>query len=145
MNIKTYTMGTLLLLSTLSLEAKELRLFQTKGCGYEPKNIDINSINNCCVAQQLKYWQGGTNKERSVANDALYTCVLNETNDEKLAALMKKKETHSAYSLRDNRWGNGWSWGHFYKALKEDEKQEVLSYLHFLKDSTDQYLTSVGY
>jgi len=116
------------------------RMFQTTGCSNEIDGLDMDLVTNCCVDHQLKYWSGGEKELRNQADDALYSCVFEQTQDIEIADEIRDNSSISPYSTSAQRWGFAWSWGHFYKKLSTNERTELTEQLTWLKTMSEEFL-----
>ena len=107
----------------------ELRPFSSDGCSLFPDKALIIKEDwcECCFEHDLKYWRGGTEEERSLADLELKQCILEKTGDENLAKLMYQgvRFGGSPYFYNWYRWGYGWGYDRKYKALNEAELEMV--------------------
>lgn len=117
-----------LVFASSSATADKIKPFTTDGCSafpdgtYQHKALWLK----CCTAHDLAYWQGGTYDERVDADKALKQCVadIGEPNIAKLM-LAGVRVGGSPYFPTSFRWGYGWPYPRFYKALTEEEKRQV--------------------
>ena len=112
------------------LKAENIDPFTTDGCSVFPDGtFEQNELwLPCCLAHDYAYWQGGTYDERRIADQQLYQCVV-ETGNFGIANIMLVgvRLGGSPLFLTPFRWGYGWSYSRGYKALTEDEKQQIKS------------------
>jgi hypothetical protein len=113
--------------------AADLRPFASDGCSLFPDGAikDRTKWCACCLSHDIAYWQGGTKKERKMADEALRDCVRERTNDQGLAETMYlgvRVGGHPAFPAW-YRWGYGWPYGRGHKPLSDAEKQRVLERL----------------
>ena len=82
----------------------------------------------CCTAHDYAYWQGGTYEERLVADKELRQCVA-KVGEPQIANLMLAgvRVGGSPYFPTSFRWGYGWSYSRWYKALTAAEKKQIKS------------------
>ena len=105
--------------------AENIRPFTSDGCSlspdgtFEQKELWLS----CCTAHGYSYWQGGTYEERLVADKELRQCVA-KVGKPHVARLMLAgvRVGGSPYFPTPFRWGYGWSYSRWYKALTEAEK-----------------------
>jgi len=107
----------------------ELRPFNSDGCSLFPDKALIIKEDwcECCFEHDMKYWRGGTEKERLQADSELMECIFEKTGDENLAKLMYHgvRFGGSPYFYNWYRWGYGWSYDRKYRALNEVELEMV--------------------
>ncbi len=80
----------------------------------------------CCTAHDYAYWQGGTYDERLAADNALKQCVA-AVGEKQIADIMLAgvRVGGTPYLPTRFRWGYGWPYPRGYKALSEQEKQQI--------------------
>jgi len=80
----------------------------------------------CCTAHDYAYWQGGTYDERLAADNALKQCVA-AVGEKQIADIMLAgvRVGGTPYLPMRFRWGYGWPYPRGYKALSEQEKQQI--------------------
>lgn len=110
-------------------QAMELAPFTSDGCSLFPDGTlsDRSKWCHCCLTHDLAYWQGGSTKERNLADAALRDCVLKQTGDQQLAKTMylgTRVGGHPAFPVW-YRWGYGWAYGRGYQPLSEGESLQV--------------------
>ena len=123
-----FTLFIFLAFATSSAIAANIKPFTTDGCSvfpdgtYQHKSLWLK----CCTAHDLAYWQGGTYDERVKADKALKQCVA-DVGEPKIANLMLAgvRVGGSPYFPTSFRWGYGWPYPRFYKALTAEEKRQV--------------------
>lgn len=125
------------LLLSFAARAENIKPFSTDGCSAFPDGtIEQNELwLSCCTAHDYSYWQGGTYEDRLAADQQLEQCVA-KVGEPKIAKLMLAgvRVGGSPYFPTSFRWGYGWSYPRFYKALTAEEKEQVNS----LKNDTQQ-------
>jgi hypothetical protein len=115
---------------SVSIHADEIKPFTSDGCSsfpdgtFKQKELWLS----CCTAHDYAYWQGGTYLERLIADKELRKCVSN-VGEPQIAKLMLAgvRVGGSPYFPTSFRWGYGWSYPRWYKALSELEKKQILS------------------
>lgn len=119
----------ILLVTVFNTAADELAPFTSDGCSVFPDGTLEQSQLwlSCCTAHDLAYWQGGTAKERLIADEALQQCVAT-VGEPEIAQLMLAgvRVGGTPYLPTSFRWGYGWPYPRGYKALTYKEKQQVL-------------------
>lgn len=114
--------------------------FTTDGCSAFPDGtIKIkDQWLSCCIAHDLAYWQGGTYKERVLADEELKRCV-NQVSNPVLAELMKAgvRVGGSPYFPSSFRWGYGWPYPRGYQALTAEEKILVNQMISQIPENID--------
>jgi len=80
----------------------------------------------CCTAHDYAYWQGGTYDERLAADNALKQCVA-KVGEKQIADIMLAgvRVGGTPFLPTRFRWGYGWPYPRGYKALSEQEKQQI--------------------
>jgi len=137
--------GFLLILVPLSVysETDIIRPFTTDGCSAFPDGtLAQKSIwANCCVRHDLAYWKGGTHKQRLQADEALAACVA-EVGEPEIARMMLAgvRVGGGPWWPTPYRWGYGWSWLRGYKALDENEQNQVTRRLVELRELVNALL-----
>lgn len=105
-----------------------LRPFATDGCSDFPEGTRRHQTlwQQCCIAHDRAYWQGGTYDEREAADRELRRCVT-AVGEPGIAALMLAgvRVGGSPYWPTRFRWGFGWPWPRGYRALTDAERQQV--------------------
>ncbi len=105
-----------------------LRPFTTDGCSDFPEGTsqDKTLWQQCCIAHDRAYWQGGTCDERKAADRELRRCVT-AVGKPGIAALMLAgvRVGGSPYWPTRFRWGFGWPWPRGYRALTDAEREQV--------------------
>ena len=108
--------------------AEKIKPFTSDGCSVFPdgtlKQRELWLF--CCTAHDYAYWQGGTYDERLIADEDLHQCVSN-VGEPNIASLMLAgvRVGGSPYFPSSFRWGYGWSYPRWYKALTEEEKKQI--------------------
>ncbi len=110
------------------VSAEDIKPFTSDGCSafpdgtFEQKELWLS----CCTAHDYSYWQGGTYEERLIADKQLRQCVA-KVGKPKIASLMLAgvRVGGSPYFPTSFRWGYGWSYPRFYKALTTAEKKQI--------------------
>lgn len=128
---KRVTIGSLLLsllaLSTPSY-ADRLKPFVSDGCSSFPDGTlsQKELWLSCCQRHDYAYWKGGTQEQRLEADRALEVCV-SKVGDSRIALLMLAgvRVGGMPYFPTEFRWGYGWEYPRFYKALNDEELQQV--------------------
>ncbi len=127
---------TFLLSACNSVTTLHIKPFSSDGCSLFPDRSLMDSTDwcNCCFEHDIRYWQGGTERERAQADSIFKQCILEKTGKIKLAELMYRgvRLGGSPYFPTWYRWGYGWNYNRGYKALNKSEKKEV--YLQLQKD-----------
>lgn len=108
--------------------AGELAPFTSDGCSsfpdgtYKQKQLWLK----CCEAHDYAYWKGGTYQERLAADRALKECVA-AVGEPEIAGLMLAgvRVGGTPYLPTKYRWGYGWPYSRGYKALSEEELEQV--------------------
>ena len=124
--------------------ASVLHDFKSDGCSlFSDGNLEHRNLwCDCCFAHDIAYWQGGTQKERKLADKILRDCVLERTHNKALAVLMYdgvRTGGHPAFPTW-YRWAYGWNYGRGYKALTEEEQLQAKEKLdHFFGKYPDGY------
>jgi len=108
----------------------QLKPFYTDGCSVFPDGTwqDGDLWRNCCLRHDYDYWKGGTEAERKASDQALKQCVA-KLGEDTVAELMLAgvRAGGSPYFPTSYRWGYGWPLGRGYKALTDDELQQVIA------------------
>jgi hypothetical protein len=116
------------LIISASVNADNIKPFTSDGCSSFPngtfKQAELWLF--CCTAHDYAYWQGGTYKERLVADKELRRCVAS-VGEPQIAKLMLAgvRVGGSPYFPTSFRWGYGWPYPRWYKALTEEEKAKI--------------------
>jgi hypothetical protein len=102
--------------------------FTSDGCSDFPNGLPQHKSLwlNCCVLHDKTYWQGGTYKERRLADEALERCVA-AVGQPEIAKLMLAgvRVGGSPFWPTHFRWGYGWSWLRGYGALTSVERAQA--------------------
>jgi len=113
-----------------------ISLFATDGCSAFPDGtLEQKSLwAHCCITHDISYWKGGTYEERLAADQLLEQCVA-RAGEPEIAQLMLAgvRVGGSPYFPTSYRWGYGWSYPRGYKALSEDENEQVQHSLQSLE------------
>ena len=116
----------LFLLSSVS--ASEIRPFESDGCSSFPDGtLWQNELwLACCTAHDYAYWQGGTFEQRLKADQELEACV-SAVGEPEIARLMLAgvRVGGTPYLPTLFRWGYGWPYPRGYKALSDEERQQI--------------------
>jgi hypothetical protein len=120
---------TILLLSvSVFVGAENIKPFTSDGCSAFPDGTlkQQELWLSCCTAHDYAYWQGGTYEERLVADNELQQCVT-KVGEPQIAKLMLAgvRVGGSPYLPTSFRWGYGWSYPRWYKALNEVEISQI--------------------
>ena len=133
--MRTPMFGSIILTIAISLftmasaSAADLYDFTSDGCSLFPDGHlkDRALWCDCCLAHDISYWRGGTEEDRTHADEMLRDCVQERTGSKTLADLMYngvRTGGHPAF-LTWYRWGYGWKYGKSYAPLTEQENQQV--------------------
>ncbi len=129
----SYLPGILLVaLYSSPLAADNLKPFHSDGCSAFPNGtFEQNSLwLQCCYQHDMAYWRGGTQQERSTADNILKQCV-SAVGEPTVALLMLAGicAGGNPYLPTSFRWGYGWPYPRGYKVLSKEELGEVNSRL----------------
>lgn len=112
----------------MSYASEYLQPFATEGCSLFPDGTKEHATlwRLCCIIHDVAYWRGGTYDERLEADRALQRCV-EERGESEIAKLMYSgvRAGGTPYSPTPFRWGFGWPYPRGYKALTEEEREQV--------------------
>lgn len=115
---------------SFAVNAENIKPFTSDGCSSFPDGTlkQKELWLSCCTAHDYAYWKGGTYEERLIADKALEQCV-SHVGEPQIAKLMLAgvRVGGSPYFPTSFRWGYGWSYPRWYKALSESEKNQILS------------------
>lgn len=105
-----------------------LRPFTTDGCSKFPDGTRTQQKLwlNCCTEHDQKYWAGGSADERLQADRELQMCVAS-VGEPAIAELMLAgvRVGGSPWWPTQFRWGYGWPYTHGYRALTQEEQEQV--------------------
>ncbi len=132
--ILTLVISTSLIGCSATKESREVQFvesikpFTSDGCSdfpngtFEHKELWLS----CCTDHDHSYWQGGTYEERLTADKQLEQCVSN-VGEPLIAELMLAgvRVGGSPYFPTSFRWGYGWPYPRFYKALTTEEQKKI--------------------
>jgi len=118
----------LFLFVSVDVIADNIKPFTSDGCSSFP-NGTVQQKElwlACCTAHDYTYWQGGTYEERLNADKELHHCVA-KVGKPQIAKLMLAgvRVGGSPYFPTSFRWGYGWSYPRWYKALTDEEKKQI--------------------
>jgi len=115
---------------SIGVSAEKIKPFTSDGCSAFPDgNLKQRELwLSCCTAHDYAYWQGGTYNERLVADQGLQQCVVS-VGEPEIANLMLAgvRVGGSPYFPTSFRWGYGWPYPRWYKALTKEEKKQIES------------------
>lgn len=115
---------------SVAVSAENIKPFTSDGCSIFPDGtLDHKELwLSCCTAHDYSYWQGGTYEDRLAADQQLQQCV-SEVGEPQIAQLMLAgvRVGGSPYFPTSFRWGYGWHYPRFYKALTVEEKEQINS------------------
>ena len=118
----------LAMLLTAAFARADIKPFNSDGCsGFPEGTAEQQELwLHCCQQHDLAYWRGGTYTERVAADEALQACVA-QVGEPVIAELMLVgvRVGGSAYFPTRFRWGYGWRYFRGYKALSENEQEQV--------------------
>ncbi|MCJ8313598.1 MAG: hypothetical protein HRU38_15310 [Saccharospirillaceae bacterium] len=118
----------LLLITSCFLQAKTIKPFTSDGCSSFPNGTfkQKELWLSCCADHDVAYWKGGTYKQRLEADKDLRQCVA-DVGEPQIALLMLAgvRVGGNPFINTPFRWGYGWPYPRFYKALTQDEKQQI--------------------
>jgi hypothetical protein len=109
-----------------------LRPFTSDGCSFAPNgNIfgdQPTAWIDCCIRHDAKYWLGGTEEERRIADGQLEKCI-GERSYGDVAKLYARVVAQSGTpeSSKTYRWGYGWNYRRRYAEINENEEAQVLA------------------
>ena len=113
--------------------ASELQKFETDYCTMFQEGTPSNpsAWKHCCLDHDLRFWFGGTKKERYLTDIRLRNCVA-ATGHGYIASAMYYAVRVGKYSPIKNKYKWGWGWKPFigYKELTQEQqniaKEEIL-------------------
>ena len=109
--------------------AGQLEDFRSDGCSLFPDGtlLQQDLWCECCIAHDIAYWQGGSRKQKSQADETLRQCVQQKTGNTTLADTMYYGVTIGGLPVFPTwyRWGYGWRYGRGFQALNTNEIQQV--------------------
>lgn len=108
--------------------ADELKPFTSDGCSAFPDGTPQQQDLwlNCCIAHDFAYWKGGTYAERLAADEALEQCVANLGEPEVGKLMLAGVRVGGTPFLPTSfRWGYGWKYPRYYRALTDTERAQV--------------------
>ena len=112
----------------ITASADAIKPFTSDGCSAFPDGTrEQNTLwLACCSAHDYAYWKGGTYKERLKADQDLEKCVA-AAGEKKIATLMLAgvRVGGSPFWPTTFRWGYGWPYPRFYKALTEEDLLQI--------------------
>jgi hypothetical protein len=115
-------------LLAVMVKADNIKPFTTDGCSVFPDGTSEQKTLwlPCCTAHDYAYWRGGTSEERLVADQELQQCVA-KLGKPQIAKLMFAgvRVGGSPYLPMPFRWGYGWPYPRFYKALTPEERRQI--------------------
>lgn len=110
-------------------KGRTLAPFTTDGCSLFPDGTleDKTLWQDCCIAHDVAYWQGGTKEQRLQADEELRLCIIEVTGDRALAQTVFDGVRAGGSPIYPSwyRWGYGWSYGRMYQPLSEEEQMQV--------------------
>jgi hypothetical protein len=114
--------------ATVHSDTINIKPFTSDGCSAFPNGTfkQQELWLSCCTAHDYAYWQGGTYDERLAADNKLKQCVA-KVGEKQIADIMLAgvRVGGSPFWPTQFRWGYGWPYPRFYKALSEHEKQQI--------------------
>ena len=128
--------------SSPSHKAPILKDFETDYCTMfsEGTSESPNAWKQCCFDHDLRFWFGGSEDQRDLADTRLRDCV-EQTGHPKIAKAMYYGVRAGKHSPIKNKYQWGWGWDPFegYKPLDDQQKETVRKSLGKL-DLSDEYL-----
>jgi hypothetical protein len=122
------TLVAAVLFTPIAATASTLRPFESDGCSSFPNGtFQQNELwLTCCIDHDYAYWKGGTYEDRVVADETLRDCVAS-VGEPKIAQLMLAgvRVGGTPYLPTKFRWGYGWPFPRGYRALSEEEREQV--------------------
>ncbi len=122
----------LLCLSGGHVFAGELKPFASDGCSFFPDGTRVQKDlwQDCCLAHDQAYWQGGGAQERAAADQELQICVAGVGRPWTANLMLTGVRVGGLpYWPTPFRWGFGWPYGRGYKALTKSELAQVQAML----------------
>ena len=127
-SMKLYIAALLALVLAGTGYSGELKPFASDGCSafpdgtFEQRQLWLS----CCIEHDRAYWRGGTRKERINADKRLKACV-EAVGEPAIARLMMAgvRVGGTPYLPTKFRWGYGWPYLRGYKALTDEEQEQV--------------------
>ena len=116
------------LFGVFEASANELQKFETDYCTMfqdgTPSNP--NAWKQCCFDHDLRFWFGGSEVQRDLADTRLKSCV-EKTGHSFIARAMYYSVRAGRYSPVKNKYQWGWGWKPFegYKSLTSEQKKLV--------------------
>tara|TARA_Y100000768_G_scaffold388943_1_gene389024 strand:- start:1417 stop:1956 length:540 start_codon:yes stop_codon:yes gene_type:complete len=121
--------------------SQQLKPFISDGCSLWPEGTaqDRSLWLECCVFHDLKYWRGGTQGEKNLADKEFKQCIA-EKGYTQLASLMEfgVEVGGSPRYATSFKWGYGWTYDRGYVPLTPKEKK----YLRTLAPKSGEDLSS---
>jgi hypothetical protein len=113
---------------SFTVNAENIKPFTSDGCSVFPDGtFDQKELwLACCTNHDYAYWQGGTYQKRLIADKQLRQCVA-KVGEPQIASLMLAgvRVGGSPYFPTSFRWGYGWPYPRWYKALTESEIMQI--------------------
>lgn len=107
---------------------KQLKPFISDGCSFWPEGTKENKTKwiRCCIIHDYKYWKGGTEKEREVADADLYRCI-DKVQGSIIAEMMETGTNVGGSPIFKTsfRWGYGWNYTRGYLKISDKEKEYI--------------------
>lgn len=119
-----------------------LRPFVSDGCSMSPDGVpmtrDSDAWASCCVAHDVSYWLGGTEKERNDADRVFGRCIA-DRGYERTGNIYRQFVQKFGGPDGDMifRWGYGWNYRRPYGSLTTDEVAQALALLASQEDHRD--------
>jgi len=113
-----------------NLRLPTLRPFYSDGCSVSPDGIPLTSNSeiwrSCCIVHDTRYWIGGTQSDKDMADENLRACIAAKGYPD-VAAVYKffvqqfgGPDTNKTY-----RWGYGWNYRRPYGPLSAAEQAQI--------------------
>ncbi len=95
-------------------------------------------LEECCVEHDFKYWVGGSEEDRKVADQELYQCAKTKTNAVWARMIyLGVRFGGSPHSSETYRWGYGWTQLRGYKPFTDHEKKQIEELSSQVKNKMD--------
>ncbi len=119
--------------------------FSSDKCSYyaEGTITEQNLWCHCCVQHDIYYWMGGTEQQRSEADDTFKQCI-KDSGAPANAQLMwlGVRLGGGPISIADHRWGFGWPDHRSYQALSDEEQSMLAKKLAGLDETITSYCST---
>ena len=111
-----------------SVVRSPIKEFETDGCSASPDGTveEPNRWLHCCIEHDQAYFMGGTRERKEAADSLFFICMARECGQNIATLYLAAVTAFGGPAFPTSyRWGYGWPPGRGYKALTENEREQL--------------------